>query len=64
MLNNDVRLISQCALIGIYSVCTALIERVVKTGNGCVLIRKYALMRDMRLIMREYGILIVNGYLV
>ena len=39
----------------IYSVCTALIERVVKTGSGCALIREYALMRDMRLITREYG---------
>ena len=50
------RFISLCELIGIYSVCTALIERVVKTGSGCVLIHKYALMRDMRLITREYGI--------
>ena len=50
------RLISRCALIGIYSVCTALIERVVKTGSGCALIREYALMRDMRLITQEYGI--------
>ena len=40
-LNSEVRLISQCALIGIYSVCTTLIERMVKTGSGCVFIREY-----------------------
>ena len=39
-LNNDVHLISRCALIGIYSVCTALIEQVLMTRSECVLIRE------------------------
>ena len=54
--NNDVRLIPQCVLIGKYGVWTTLIERVVRTGSGCVLVREYAFMRNMRLITREYGI--------
>ena len=35
------RLISRCALIGIYSVCTVLIEQVLKTGSECALVREY-----------------------
>ena len=48
--------ITMCVNRNIYSVhLHCAYERVLKTGSECALIRDYELMRDMRLITREYG---------